>query len=205
VEQIGLWQVAAVTRSQAQCIKFSFLSFALLLHRVWMLDLVLTLLRPERRQGRATGALASLAMPFSAFSPAVRGIALFFLGAGLGVSLLRVGELLPTTDKLLELPTGSFQIMATMAVSSFADVLNFAAQLVIGFIVVSFVGALARSQTAITLGNDGVDMIVGSVIKNPVRMGNFSFAPILFFIGISILHPVIITVWVQVLGKLSGE
>jgi hypothetical protein len=49
-------------------------------------------------------------------------------------------------------------------------------------------GALLRSGPAMTIGNEGVDLLVGAVFPRPMQAGGFSFAPVVFFIVAGVVH-----------------
>lgn len=208
-EPIGLWRFAAPLRSPSRCLLFSLVGFLWLLHRLWTLDWVLTLLRRRRRETRASAALAALAMPVSALPPLVRGFFLLLLGAGIGAALAWIGlpaaPLSETAGALLRppVPTDSLPVLLVFSLGAIADVLGVASQLVLLFILLSFLGALLRSQPALTIGNEGIDLLVGSVFSSPLQVGGFSLAPILFFLGAGFLHSLLLSIllqWLQQAG-----
>lgn len=190
-ETIGLWTMAANTRAPTDCIAFSFIAFGLLLHRLWVLEWLLSLLRPDRKPGRASVALTALAMPVSAIPSIPRAVFLLVLGAGLGAALLRVGvAVVPIEGAAAALPAATAPVMGVLALASIVDVLNVASQLVMVFIILSFVGAILRSPPAMTIGNEGVDLLVGAVFPRPMNAGGLSFAPVAFFIVAGLIHQV---------------
>jgi hypothetical protein len=188
-ETVGIWNSAANTRSPVESIAFSLVSFGLLLHRVWVLEWVLALLRARRRVTRAGMALSALAMPVAAIPVLLRGVFLLGIGAGLGLALLRVGVPVAAVAGGVAAPTVTGAALAGgLALGSVLDVLSIASQLVMMFIVLSFMGALLRSGPAMTIGNEGVDLLVGAVFPRPMQAGGFSFAPVVFFIVAGVVH-----------------
>jgi len=187
-ETVGIWSFTANTRSAAGSVQFSFLSFGLLLHRVWMLEWVVGLLRGGKRSTRASMALSALAMPVAALPSLVRGVVLLALGAGLGMSLAQAGTVAPLMG-IEALPSSEPAALAAgLALGSLLDVLSVASQLAMMFIVLAFIGLMLRSGPATTIGNEGVDLLVGSVLPRPMQAGGISLAPVVFFILAGVLH-----------------
>ena len=210
VETMGLWRISINNRSPGASLWFSFLSFGWLLHRLWTLEWVLTLLRPKTRDSRASAALSAFAMPVSAVPVVSRGIFLLLFGAVLGASLARVGfpniPIIEAADPSLVLPavpeTG--KALLVMSVGAMTDVLAMASQFVMIFIILSFFGTIMGSQPTATIGTEGIDLIVGSVVPRPITVGGMSFAPIVFFIVAGLLHTVVLGVLYQFLTRTAA-
>lgn len=194
VETLGLWRFAVNPRSPADSLLFSFVSFGWLLHRLWTLDWALDLLRGKRRESRASAALSALSMPVSALPKVSRGAFLLLFGTGLGMAMSHVGlPLLPVPGSEIQpfpVPAVSLSgpVLLALALGTMVDVLGVASHLVMVFIVLSFVGTLLRSMPAMTIGNEGVDLVVGAFIPRPIQIGGLSFAPVVFFIVAGLVH-----------------
>ncbi len=188
-ESFGLWQFAAVVRSPSRSVLFSVVAFGWLLHRLWTLEWVLALLRGRRGgAARASEALGAWAMPVSAVPLASRGLLLLGFGAALGAAMARVGIAHGAVSGQLVQLQVSPGVLLVLGLSSLVEVLGVASRLVMVLIVLSFVGTLLRSVPAVTIANEGLDLLVGSVFRRPAMAGGINFTPVVFFIGAGILQ-----------------
>lgn len=207
VETIGLWRFTVPARSASMSVCFSFISFFWLLHRLWTLHWIISILRGGRRETRAYSALAAFAMPFSLFSRVLQGVSLILFGALLAPAM-QWGALpaipVDTAGVLqLPLPASSNPVILVFALGAIVDVLSVASHLVIILILITFLGALMRSMPAGTIGNEGLDLLVGSVFSKPLTIGGISLAPIIFFLLAGFLHSFLLGIIYQFIQSLS--
>ena len=186
-ETIGIWQFSRY-QPVPDGIKFSFVAFALLLHRVWVIDWVLEMLQRGRKNTRPGVTLSALAMPVAAIPAAARGFVLLAAGAGIGLLFKKVAMISPVEGIKSLSDAQGIPLLIGFALGSFLDILDVASQLMMIFIILTFVGVILRSQQVATFGNDGIDLLIGNLFPRPVEKGGISFAPLIFFIVASILH-----------------
>ena len=217
LELVGVWTFKARLTTPSLGIAFSLISFGLLLHRLWTMDWLLSLLRPHGRN-RAGQAFSALCSPLSHFSFIPRGVFLLAFGGVLATLLFSIGipaplinaQTLPAMPdngalqgaahslqsisahvaEMQEVTFGLFWVLGAMAM---VDALTFAVNALILCFLLAIVGALFKSPVLGALGAEGSQHIIEGVFRKPVRWGAFNVAPILFLLLFSFSRGILMT------------
>ena len=215
-EFVGVWTFKTQQGSPPLAIAFSLVSFGLLLHRLWTMDWLLSLLSARRRRNRAGQAFSALCSPMYLVPLIPRGLFLLLFGGVLMTLLFTVGipesaltaQMFPAMSgndafqnvanslqaasthvaKAQRISFGLFWVLGAMAMT---DVLTFAINVLILCLLTSIAGTLFKWPLLSSLGTEGVQQMIETVFRKPVRWGSFNFAPILFLLVLSLARGVL--------------
>jgi uncharacterized protein YggT (Ycf19 family) len=186
----------------APAVLFSVLSFAAFLFRIWGVSLLYC-----RSHGapsdRTSGALHCLSLPFTAIKPELRPFVLLLMG-GVIVSLADVVGTAPTVPSAesmhvaidWESPIPVVPLVQTIILSlaGWAQVLLLLQYVMIMLIIGSWVSLFTSSASLMMFCRDWTDMLLGPLRTHRVHIGAFDLSPLVFFIGLMIVHGLLMAV-----------
>lgn len=216
--------------SAASCIAMSALSFGWLVQRLWLLTLAVGFLRRHRDPTPPDGLAEALGEPVSRAPRWARLALAALLATALSVATIHVAQ--PRTPAaaltvaaaqaegqsaetlrfaaqaarsfLPDFRTASGTAVALMVAGSFADVFSVAGDLVFAAIVLQLAGILLRMPYAFALGTSGLEYVVGSVFRRPLRAMGMSFTPLLFLIVAALAYAIAMNLVTALVIGLSG-
>ena len=210
----------------AECILFSFLSFAWMVERLWILVLFFGWLRRRRNPSMEDGLAQSLARPVSEAPRWMQLLLAALLAVVLSHATIAAGFACSPVALLSSLPEGLppawqevFRLgtkilpdfrattplaLALMLVGVFAEVFSTSVDAVVAFILAAIVGMFMRWTYWLALGNAGLSYIVGSFFQSTMKWGGMSFAPLLYLLVAGILYFVVYNVGTGLVLAFSG-
>jgi uncharacterized protein YggT (Ycf19 family) len=175
---------------------FSVLSFALFLFKLWGLSLIYVRRDTYVHSENTTDTFYHLSRPFSRARYEWRPGILVVVGILLALVLHFVGPTLfrHSEHKLAILPNhGAIDGMlvlrcAVTALAAWVGALSVLIQLVIVFIIGSWVGMFTGHQGVIVFCREWMDLLMGPLRKYPMRIGMIDLSPLVFIVGVHIVQ-----------------
>jgi len=196
-ETNGMWIVTGKWTSPGAGVLFSLVSFGLLVYRLWVLELLLGLFIRPRQRNRTHQALSCLTMPVSMLPRLSRFAILFCIGAGLALALQHIGEarfewevkvaILRDAEPppVFAFPALTPQLFCILGAGSMVDVLGMMRDMLLLFILFTFIGRFNQSPLLSSLGHEGIDMLSRVIFPKPLRWGWMDWRPILLLFALA--------------------
>ena len=189
---------------------FSVCSFVLFLFKLWGLSLIYVRRDTYVHAQNTTDTFYQLSRPFSSVRYEWRPGILFVIGILLVFLLHFIGPTLlfhsqgkqgllhnhGTIDTILVLRC------AVTALATWIDALSVLIQLIIVFIIGSWVGMFTGNQGVMFFCREWMDFLMGPLRKYPMRIGPVDLSPLVFIIGISISQSFLLSILWQTYSRL---
>jgi len=181
---------------------FSAFHFASFLLKFWCVYLLVKFITPPHRATRATEALDFFARPFSTLPVLTQPIVLFALHFALAFAVSRTGLLNvvnPLSQETKTIAAAPFvsgplfaQLLKTgwLAALAMTDSLALLIRALFVLIIGNLGAAVLQSQGALTLCNEGIELLMGRFARNrAATMGmGIDFTPLIFFFVVDMVY-----------------
>ncbi len=223
--QVGPAVFVPNVQSPRECVLFSALVFGWTIQRLWMFTLFFGWLRRRRKQDMNDGLALSLSLPVSAAPRWMHLLFVLLLGVVLGHATIHAGVSVSLTSMAEMIPEGSsfprqvFDVVASvfpdfrattplalalMAAGTFSEVFSVSADVVVAMIGAAVIGLIFRMPFWVAFGNAGLEYVVGSFFRNPMKWGGMSFAPLVYLILAGLLYFVVSNILTALVLAFSG-
>ena len=171
------------------CLVFSALSFLSFLFMLWSLALVYVWNKSDSFSDHTENTLNCIARPFTGLKPEWRPVALLAAGTLLSaaVAIADSGRISPGFRG-----SGVLNLLARFTISSLAGWTNFLMvvhSLSIMLIIGSWISMFMASHNLRVFCDEWLSFLMGPLRRYPLRIGMFDLTPLIFIIGIGLIHP----------------
>ncbi len=191
---------------------FTLLSFAVFLFRLWSFAIVFLRTDAHDAQQQPTSALHALCEPFVRIPYLWRPPALLAFGMILVAALSLSGpptHLSPYTQGLVVLPSPSASptfIVGCLisAMRGWVEVLSLLVQMMLIFIIGSWVGLLTGTPAVSLACREWTDTLLGPLRRYPLRIGMIDLSPLIYIVVLGLvqgfLHAILLSSYVRITG-----